>query len=242
MAAVALVALTLTVGPAQAQEPPPEAQQWADRIRRDYPHYQEITFQFLPSAPAGPPCPGPGLRPPPAGAPGVDAAYRARLIADPDGVSAACGALNFRSWMLRADLTSGDQRIFSPGWLRVVELPAGVSGSERVAAMVRDGAVASKAFHAVAPAGRFLVDLHLPCAASGVTTYDIADLVVGLRTAPDAHDVTAVAVSPCGRTWFSLESADDLVKRAQEPREYWGLDFPEARDRARQRGGARQAD
>lgn len=225
---------------ALALEPPADAKRWADRIRRDYPHYSAIEFQFIPQAPSGPACPGPGLRAPPEGAPGVDEEFRARYTANPDAVVEACAALAFSSWMLRADLTPGDQRIFSPGWLRVVRLPEGVDANARVREMVHDGAVAAKAFHTVAPAGGFLVDLHLPCASTGVATYDIADLVQGLRAAPDAHDVQVVAVSPCGRTWFTLESADAVLQRATEPREYWGMDFPEARERARQRGSARQ--
>ena len=227
---------------ALAQEPPADAKAWADRIRRDYPHYSAIEFQFIPQAPAGPACPGPGLPAPPEGAPGVDEAFRVRYAEDPDAVVQACAALAFSSWMLRADLTPGDQRIFSPGWLRVVRLPDGVDAHTRVREMVRDGAVAAKAFHTVAPAGRYLVDLHLPCASTGVATYDVADLVRALRASPDPHAVEVAAVSPCGRTWFTLQSADALLELAEEPREYWGLDFPEARDRARQRGSTRQAE
>ena len=53
----------------------------------------------------------------------VDPDLRARLLRDPAEVTRACEGLRFSSWMLRADLTPEDQRVFAAGWLRVVELP-----------------------------------------------------------------------------------------------------------------------
>ena len=232
-----LLSWTLWLGSSLAQEPPPQTQLWADRIKANYGHYQDIGFQFLPHAPAAPPCPSAATRPPPEGAPGVDPDLRARLLRDPAEVTRACEELRFSSWMLRADLTPEDQRVFAAGWLRVVELPEGVDAVDRVRRMAADGAIASRNIHVVAPAGGYLVDLHLPCGATGLARYEIADLLSALAVEP-AYAVPVVAVSPCGRTWFSLEDAAELRARGAEPSESFGMDFPESRDRAR-RGGVR---
>ncbi len=236
MIRLALGWLLLAPAWGRGEDPPPVAETWAQRIQRDYAHYQDIEFAFLANAAAGPACPTADHPPPATAAPGDPDPTRARFEADPAAFVAACQALAFESWMLRADLKPVDQRIFSPGWLRIALLPEGIDANQRVRDLVERGALASKAVHIVAPAGRYLVDLHLPCGATGISTYDAADLVKALRTEP-AFDVQAVAWSPCGRTSFALREAAELLEAGAEPREYWGLDFPEARDRARSRGG-----
>ncbi len=217
---------------ARAQEPPPAARTWAAHLRAAYVHYEELDFQFLPVAPAGPVCPAADGRPPPADAPGVDADFRARFLADPAGVSAACGAMAYDAWMLRANLTPGDQRVFSAGWVRVAPVPDGQDAEVWLAKVVQNGGVASRFFQYTLPVAGHLVDLHLPCGATGVAGYEVADLVSALRAATGAP-ITTVGTSPCGRTWYSLESGDSLVAAGREPREYFGLDFPEVRDQHR---------
>lgn len=223
---------TLLLATALAQEPPPDSKAWAKHLRATYPHYADIEFQFLPTAPAGPVCPSPTGRPPPEGAPGVDEDFRARFAKDPEAVVAACQAMAFQGWMLRANLTPADQRVFSSGWVRVAPVPSGQDAATWLRTMVHNGAVASRFFHYTLAAGDHLVDLHLPCGATGLAGYEIADLVVALRRETGAP-IEQVAVSPCGRTWYTLESGDALVQRGQEPREYFGLDFPEVRDQHR---------
>ena len=104
-----LLSWALWLGSSLAQEPPPQTQLWADRIKANYKHYQDIGFQFLPQAPAAPPCPSAATRPPPEGAPGWTSTCA--LAADPE--SRVCEELRFSSWMLRADLTPEDQRVFA---------------------------------------------------------------------------------------------------------------------------------
>ena len=226
--ALAIILLSTAV----AQEPPPASRAWAAHLRAAYAHYEALDFQFLPSAPAGPVCPDAGGRPPPADAPGVDASFRERFLADPAGVSAACGAMAYDSWMLRANLTPEDQRVFSAGWVRVAPVPEGQDAETWLAQAVYYGAVASRFFQYTVPVDGHLVDLHLPCGATGLAGYEVADLVQALREVTGAS-IATVAVSPCGRTWYALEPADALLAAGKEPREYFGLDFPEVRDRHR---------
>ena len=230
MAITAGILLVLPV--AAAQEPPAASREWAAHLRRVYAHHADLSFEFLPVAPAGPVCPGPAGRPPPAEAPGVDLALRARFVADPAGVSAACEAMAYDTWMLRAILTPGDQRVFSAGWVRVAPAPSGKDAEAWLRAAVANGAVASRFFQYTVPVAGYLVDLHLPCGATGLAGYEIADLVVALRQ-ETGDPIRSVGVSPCGRTWFSVEDADSLVRAGREPRAYFGLDFPEVRDRHR---------
>ena len=93
-------------------------------------------------------------------------------------------------------------------------------------------AVASRFFQYTLPVDGHLVDLHLPCGATGLAGYEVADLVNALREVTGAS-IATVAVSPCGRTWYALEPADALLTAGREPREYFGLDFPEVRDQHR---------
>lgn len=227
-----IVVAALLGSQALAQEPPPASRVWAAHLRAAYAHYADIEFQFLPVAPAGPVCPRSDGRPPPADAPGVDPDFRARFLADPAAVAAACGAMAHDTWMLRANLTPGDQRVFSAGWVRVAPIPEGQDAGTWLSRAVDSGAVASRFFQYTLPVGGYLVDLHLPCGATGLAGYEVADLVAALRVAT-GEPIDKVGVSPCGRTWYSLEEGDRLVEAGKQPREYFGLNFPEVRDQHR---------
>jgi hypothetical protein len=218
---------------AAGRELPDAAAGWAARLDRTYEHYKAVEPQFLPDGRGGLPCADPrhgvpsGLQ-----RPGMET-QRAAWEADPKGVWKQCQALDFNTWMLRMDLTPHDQRVFPPAWVRVIELPKGRSAAADLQAWLDTGVLASKAVQAMIPVDRYLLDLHLPCAAGMMLDYEVADLVASLQETPALPMPPLVAVSRCGQLHFEARTPAEVRERGRRETEFWGLRFPEVRDAAR---------
>lgn len=229
------MSLVLLLGAALAagRDLPDAAAGWAARLDRTYEHYKAVEPHFLPDGRGGLPCADPrhgvpsGLQ-----RPGMEA-QRAKWEADPKAAFAACKALDFNTWMLRMNLTPHDQRIFAPAWVRVIELPKGRSAAADLQAWIDTGVIASKAVQALIPVDRYLLDLHLPCAAGTMLDYEVADLVASLQDKPALPAPPVVAFSRCGQLHFETRTGAEALERGRRETEFWGLDFPEVRDAAR---------
>jgi hypothetical protein len=212
---------------------PDAAAGWGARLDRTYAHYKEVKPSFMAAAPAGLPCPDPRSGAPTAlRRPGMEAA-RAKWEADPKAALQSCLDLGFDSWMLRMDLEPRDQRAFARFWMRVIELPEGRSAEDTLAAWLDLGVLASKDVQALVPVDRYLLDLHLPCAADGLLDFEVADLLDSFTEAPALPMPGVVAVSRCGQRYFEGRTRAQVAERGRRQTELWGLPFPETRQRLR---------
>lgn len=225
--------LLLLVGVAQAQDLADDAAGWAARLDRTYAHHEKVTPAYIEQAPAGMPCQDPA-KGPPSGLlrPGMEAAL-AKWESDPVGAATTCRDLSYPSWMLRVDLKPRDQRVFAKGWMRVSRVPAGTTGEERLRAWQETGVLASKATQALIPVGPYILDLHMPCGATNLLDYEVADLLVSFAEAPVLPTPGLVLTSRCGQLHFDARTADEVKARGRRQTEFFGLPFPEARDAAR---------
>lgn len=227
-----MIALLL-IGAAGAQDLADDAAGWAARLDRTYAHHEKVTPAYLEQAPAGLPCPDP-THGPPSGLlrPGMEAEL-ARWTADPAGTARACRELAYPSWMLRVDLEPRDQRVFAKGWMRVSRVPDGDTGEARLRAWQATGVLASKATQALIPVGPYILDLHLPCGATNLLDYEVADLLASFGEAPVLPTPGLVLTSRCGQLHFDARTAAEITARGRRQTEFFGLRFPEARDAAR---------
>lgn len=228
----ALLTAWLIVGSAQAQDqPPPEAVAWVAKLETAYAHYKSITPDWEASASLGPLCPRPPF---PVGA-AVQAQLgpeqKALLAKDHAALGAACEAHKPTSWRIRLELLPTDQRVFSPLAIRVGRVESGKKGDAVLEQLLAHGASGSKAYQALIGSGPYIVEINAPCGASGLWAYDLDDAVRAVEAVNPTAKISRVAVSPCGRLAFTWQTRDDIQTDARMPREYWGLDFPEVRDR-----------
>lgn len=227
-----MIALLL-VPLAAAQDLADDAAGWAARLDRTYAHHEKVTPAYLEQAPAGLPCPDPNQGPPTGlQRPGMEAAL-AKWEADPAGTARACRELSYPSWMLRVDLEPRDQRVFAKGWMRVSRVPEGTTGEQRLRAWLETGVIASKATQALIPVGPYILDLHLPCGATMLLDYEVADLLASFVEPPVLPTPGLVLTSRCGQLHFDARTAEEVAERGRRKTEFFGLPFPEARDAAR---------
>ena len=233
-----LVLLLLPV--ATGQDLADDAAGWASRLDRTFSHYESVTPAYLERAPAGLPCQDPS-RGTPSGLlrPGMESALAA-WRADPVGTAARCRELSYQSWMVRIDLNPRDQRVFAKGWMRVSRVPEGSSGADRLRAWQETGVLASRATQALIPVGPYILDLHLPCGATGLLDYELADLLKSFDEDPPLPTPELVLSSRCGQLYFDARSAAEVAERGRRRTEFFGLHFPEVREAGR--GGADAAE
>ncbi len=234
MFAAPLLSLSLALGlaPARAQDDPPaEVVAWVAKVESAYGHYKSVEPGWEADTLTGPLCPNPAYP--------LGAAAKAQLgpeqkalgEGDVPALSAACQALRPRGWRVKLELIPVDQRVFSPVVLRVSRAAKGETGDAVLAALLAHGAGGSKAYQAVLGSGPYLVEVNAPCGASGLWAYELEDAVRAVESINPGAPVRRVAVSPCGRTAYAWQDRAAVAADARMPREYWGLDFPEIRDR-----------
>ncbi len=223
------------MGAAVAGDIPPPVQAWSDGVAAFYAHYKAVEPAWEPDSDVFPPCPQPGESIPTAPRSSMSLEKRKEWETDPSAGAAACAALRPGGWRLQMRLSPIDQRIFSPLVLRVSAVPEGRTAEGVVSQLVDHGVWAARGFQALVPVGRYIVEVNAPCGASGLFPYDLADAVLAAETVVPggAPRPGRVAVSACGRQAFELRARDAVVEDGRRPREYWGFDFPERRDRAR---------
>ncbi len=95
------------------------------------------------------------------------------------------------------------------------------------------GVLASKATQALIPVGPYILDLHMPCGATNLLDYEVADLLASFTEAPVLPTPGLVLTSRCGQLHFDARTADEVEARGRRQTEFFGLPFPEARDAAR---------
>jgi|GEM_PF-2619403 len=214
---------------------PGPVQAWSDGLATAYAHYKSVEPAWEPDSDVFPPCPMAREPIPTSPRSSMTEAHRAAREADPSKATAACAALRPGGWRLQMRLTPIDQRIFSPIVARVSEVSPGQTGERVVTELVERGVWAAKGYQALIPVGAYIVEINAPCGASGLFPYDLADAVLAAESAaPGAATPSGqVAVSACGRRSFELRTRAEVLEDGQKPREYWGFDFPERRDRAR---------
>lgn len=226
--------LTLVLGSAwAADDAPDEVLAWVDGVEKAYDrHYKTIAPAWEREALSGPPCPRPGEVIPDAPRSSMTAVHRGAFVADPAKAHAACEALRPTGWVLQTKLVPQDQRTFSPLVVRVSRVPKGEKAEDRVAALLDRGAISSRAWQVLIPTGPYLIEVNAPCATAGVFIYDAADAVKMVHDAyPKGAPVSRVAWSACGRQAYAWRDVTEVQQDARQPREYWGIDFPDVRDR-----------
>lgn len=211
-----------------ATEVPNTVAAWADRLEALYAHYEHVDLAWGPDSEVGPQCGRPEHGVPLSLLSARDDALQARYDADPQAFFDGCLALRHTAWELRVDLKPKDRRVFSPAKVRVLPVAGGQDAAEVLRKAVEYGAIASKASQALIASGDVWVELTVPCGSMAMFAYEADDLVTALG------DVTApIAWSECGQAHYELKTKAWLSEEADKPREFWGLPFPEARDRAR---------
>jgi len=162
-------------------------------------------------------------------------AHRITFAQNPTAAAKACNALRPGGWRLQMRLTPIDQRIFSPVVARVSQVSGDQTAEQVLTKLVEHGIWSAKGYQAIIPVGPYLVEFNIPCGASGLFAYDLADAVKAAHTAAPGEPAmpTSVAVSACGRRSFALHPTSDVLEDGLKLREYWGFDFPERRDQAR---------
>ncbi len=227
----AFVGVLMAVWSAGAQEPPDEVVAWVAKTEAFYKHYKSVEPGWEETAITGPTCPSPAY--PLQGS--VKAQMSPPAVAlwetEPAKVTATCDALRPVSWRVKLELIPVDQRVFSPIVLRVSRVEKGAQADAAIQGLMENGAAGSKAFQALVPSGPYLVEVNAPCGASGLWAYDLADAIDAIESVYPAGKVTRAAVSPCGRIAYAWTSRDEIRESALMPREYWGLPFPEVRDK-----------
>jgi len=219
---------------------PGSVQAWSDGFAQAYSHYPSIEPAWEADSDVFPPCPRPGEPIPSAPRSSMTEDHRAAFANDGAAAHAACAALRPGGWRLQVRLTPADQRIFSPLVARVSQVSGSRPAEEVLTELVERGLWAAKGYQALVPIGPYIVELNVPCGASGLFVYDLADAVTSLRAiAPGSPALPErVAVSTCGRQAFALRPAAEVIADGKKPREYWGFDFPERRERAKAQGNS----
>ncbi len=232
---VAALGVLLTTAGAHAEDIPAPVQGWSDGLAAAYAHYGSAEPAWEPSSDMFPPCPRVGEAIPDAPRSSMTEVHRALWASDPGKVAAGCDALRPGGWRLQMRLEPLDQRIFSPLVLRISEVAPDTTAEATLTGLVERGVWAAKGYQALIPVGRYLVEVNAPCGASGLFPYDLHDALLAAEQAAPTGSAPpkTVAVSACGRQAFQLLTRAEVVEEGQKPREYWGFDFPERRDRAR---------
>ncbi|HCH63594.1 MAG: hypothetical protein CL927_02160 [Deltaproteobacteria bacterium] len=227
--------ILLMAGLALGEEIPPSVQAWSDGVASYYAHYKSVEPAWEEDSDVFPPCPQPGEEIPSAPRSSMSPVQRTLWQADAKAAAAGCAALRPGGWRLQMRLSPIDQRIFSPLVMRVSAVPDGRSAHTVVSELVDRGIWAARGYQALIPIGGYIVEINAPCGASGLFPYDLADAVLAAEAAvPEGiAKPEVIAVSACGRRAFALQQRDAVVEDGRKPREYWGFDFPERRDRAR---------
>lgn len=230
---VVLPLVLLLAGAALAAGPPAALVRWGNGLRGVFPHYKAVTGVYEEVGAVGGRCLRPGEPTPPPERHPMDPALRAAREADPAAAEAACAAALIPGPLLQAQLEPHDRRIFAPLVLRVAAAPAG-DADRAVAALLAHGPLTNRSEQALVPIGGWVVEVAAPCQVGGLFAYDLYDVVLASqKLAPEAAPPTRIAYSPCASLSYDWLPVSALAERAAQPRELWGLDFPEARDRAR---------
>ena len=230
--ALALGWLAVT-GAAAASGPPPALVRWGNGLKSAFPHYQSVKGGYEEVGAIGGRCLRPGEPTPPAERHAMDPARRAARQADPAAAEAACTAALVPGPLLSAQLEPHDRRIFAPLVLRVAAAPNGTADAA-IEALLAHGPLTNRSEQALIPIGGWVVELAAPCQVGGLFAYDLYDVVLAAQSlVPEAPAPQRVAYSPCASLSYSWLAVDELAARAAAPRELWGMDFPEARIRAR---------
>ena len=224
--------LLVSIALAARNDVPDAVADWADRFDLAYAHFRDVGLAWGADSTVGPDCTPPDSGEPLAIVSSRDDALKALYDADPAAFIAGCQALSHTSWELRIDLQPTDRRVFSPQKVRVLPTQGGRPATEIIAAAVQYGANASKASQVLIAADTALVELTVPCGSAAMFAYEAADLLTALTTA-GLSTGDQVAWSECGAAHFNLKPTTWVMAEAQKPREFWGVQFPEARDRAR---------
>lgn len=224
------------VGPpaARAADGPPAALvRWGNGIKRAFAHYPEVRGGYEEVGAIGGRCLRPGEPTPPAERHPMDPARRAARAADPAAAEAACAAALIPGPLLTASLQPQDQRIFAPLVLRVAAAPGG-DAAAAIDALLAHGPLTNRSEQALVPVGPFVIEVAAPCQVGGLFAYDLYDVVLAAQQiAPELPAPARVAYSPCASLSYQWLPLAELAERAAQPRELWGLDFPEVRDRAK---------
>ena len=228
--------MLLFVAVAAAQDIPAQVQAWSDGMADAYAHYASVEPAWEPVSDVFPPCPTPGEPIPTAPRSSMSEVHRAAWKVDPAKAQASCTALRPGGWRLQLRLSPHDQRIFSPVVLRVSKVSTD-SAEETLGELVNRGIWAARGFQALIPTGPYLVEINVPCAASTLFAYDLADAVlasVAAQPDPKALPPASIAVSGCGRMAFEMVPYASVLEDGLRLREAWGFNFPERRVRERQ--------
>ncbi len=228
--------ILLVVAVAVAQDIPAPVQAWSDGMAEAYAHYASVEPAWELVSDVFPPCPTPGEPIPTAPRSSMSEVHRAAWKAAPAKAHASCAALRPEGWRLQLRLSPHDQRIFSPAVVRVSQV-VGTSAEHTLTELVDRGIWAARGFQALIPAGPYLVELNVPCGASTVFAYDLADAVQAAAAAqpsPKSAPPATIAVSGCGRMAFEMVPYSTVLEDGQRLREAWGFNFPERRVRERQ--------
>ena len=102
--------------------------------------------------------------------------------------------------------------------------------------LVDRGIWAARSYQAIVPVGAHLVELNVPCGASSLFAYELADAVeavVAAHPGPRPPSPARIAVSGCGRMSFAMVDRAAIVEDGARERELWTFHFPAHRQRER---------
>ena len=238
-----LLAQTSLSTVATAQDIPASVQAWSDGLAETYAHYASVEPAWEPESDVFPPCPRPGEPIPTAPRSSMTESHRAAWDADPARQHASCQALRPGGWRLQLRLSPHDQRIFSPAVLRVSQVDA-PDAEAVISKLVDHGIWAARSYQAVVPIGTYLLELNVPCGASSLFAYELADLVTAAVAAhPDPKPASPqrIAVSGCGRMSFEMVDRTEIARDGAREREIWTFHFPQHRERERASRAAERA-
>jgi hypothetical protein len=146
---------------------------------------------------------------------------------------AACEAALLRGPSLFLQLKPQDQRLYAPLVIRAMAVP---EAEQKVATLLEHGVHTNRSWQVLVPvsdpAGDMVIELSAPCSVGGVFHYDLEDFVLAIESKVGAKSPAWIALSPCARSDYTRVERQTLRDRAAEPRELFGINFPEARTRA----------
>lgn len=229
-----LLIAAVFAGPAAAA-PPDEAVAWTVKLQDAMAHQKSVDLGLDEGRTVGPLCPPPGEPLPLAPRSSISDARRAAREADPAAAHAACEAARPRSWQVVARISPADARIFNPLIYRISRVAEGQQAEAVLAELIDHGAEGAPGFHAIIPAGPYLVEVEAACGAGTLWAYELSDALAFVAAAYPPGPAARVAVSPCGRGALAWVSREAAVEDGQRLREAWGQDLPEARERAKAR-------